>query len=66
MNEGKVMTAKQTLYEIAAYVQERLALLPDEHKRFEYPHIYKVGVSKGLLEVRDKLVSEKLTFSDSK
>jgi nicotinate phosphoribosyltransferase len=66
MNEGKVLIARQTPYEIAAYVQERLALLPDEHKRFEYPHIYKVGASKALLEVRDKLVSEKLTFRDSK
>lgn len=66
MSEGKVLMAKQTPYEISAYVQERLALLPDEHKRFEYPHIYRVGASKALLEVRDKLVSERLTFSDSK
>lgn len=66
MNDGKVQVAKQTPYEIAAYVQERLALLPDEHKRFEYPHIYRVGASKALLEIRDKLMSEKLTFSDSK
>ncbi len=66
MDEGKRLSASQTPYEIAAYVQERLALLPDEHKRFEYPHIYKVGASKALLDVRDKLVNEKLTFRNPK
>ena len=64
MKEGKVLIAKQTPYEIATYVQERLALLPDEHKRFEYPHIYKVGASAHLLKVRDKLVNEKLYFKN--
>jgi nicotinate phosphoribosyltransferase len=62
MQEGKVMMPKQTPYEIASYVQGRLALLPEEHKRFEYPHIYKVGASEGILKIRDKLVSEKLSF----
>jgi len=64
MKEGKVVMAKQTPYEIAAYVQERLALLPDEHKRFEYPHIYKVGASADLLKERDKLLNEKLSFKN--
>lgn len=62
MKEGKRMVTRQTPYEIAAYVQERLALLPEEHKRFEYPHIYKVGASKALLEMRDTMINEKLTF----
>jgi nicotinate phosphoribosyltransferase len=64
MREGNVMIPKQTPYEIAAYVQERLALLPEEHKRFEYPHIYKVGASAALLKVRDTLVNEKLSFKN--
>ncbi len=64
MREGKLIIPKQTPYEIAAYVQERLALLPEEHKRFEYPHIYKVGASEALLKVRDKLVNEKLSFKN--
>jgi nicotinate phosphoribosyltransferase len=64
MKDGKRMMAKQTPYEIAAYVQERLALLPDEHKRFEYPHIYKVGASKALLDMRDAMINEKLTFKN--
>ncbi len=65
MKEGSVMIDKQTPYKIAAYVQERLALLPDEHKRFEYPHIYKVGASKAILEVRDQLVADRLNFKES-
>lgn len=64
MREGNLIKPKQTPYEIAAYVQERLALLPEEHKRFEYPHIYKVGASEALLKVRDKLVNEKLSFKN--
>jgi nicotinate phosphoribosyltransferase len=62
MKEGKWIGGKQTLPDVASYVQERLSLLPDEHKRFEYPHIYKVGASKALLDVRDQLVNEKLSF----
>jgi nicotinate phosphoribosyltransferase len=64
MKDGKMLISKQTPYQIAAYVKERLSLLPDEHKRFEYPHIYKVGASAGVLEVRDRMVNEKLSFKN--
>ncbi len=37
------------------YLMSRVALLPSEHKRFIMPHIYKVGVSKNLLNLRDNL-----------
>ncbi|MCX6239197.1 MAG: nicotinate phosphoribosyltransferase [Bacteroidia bacterium] len=37
------------------YLMSRAALLPAEHKRFIMPHIYKVGSSKELLELRDQL-----------
>jgi len=37
------------------YLMARAALLPAEHKRFIMPHIYKVGSSKALLELRDQL-----------
>ncbi len=66
MDKGKVMIEKQSPYTIAAYAQSRLALLPDEHKRFENPHIYKVGFSAALLKLRDELVSSKLNFQSSK
>jgi len=44
-----------SLNEIADYTQKRLSLLPAEYKRFENPHIYKVGISKKLLQLRDAL-----------
>jgi nicotinate phosphoribosyltransferase len=59
MENGRLSIAKQTPYEIGDYSRSRFALLPDEHKRFEYPHIYKVGISRKLMELRDELVEEK-------
>jgi len=37
------------------YLMKRAALLPAEHKRFIMPHIYKVGSSKALLDLREQL-----------
>lgn len=36
------------------YLMSRTALLPAEHKRFIMPHIYKVGSSMKLLDLRDQ------------
>ena len=36
------------------FLFSRASRLPDEHKRFIMPHIYKVGSSKQLLNLRDK------------
>lgn len=41
--------------EIHQYLCQRAALLPDEHKRFISPHIYKVGISGELFELRGRL-----------
>jgi nicotinate phosphoribosyltransferase len=30
--------------------------LPDEYKRFENPHVYKVGLSTKLNEIRNELI----------
>lgn len=37
------------------YREERMALLPDEYKRLEYPHLYKVGISDALHDLRNAL-----------
>lgn len=55
MADGKVTASQPGLPEIAAYSAERLKMLPEEHKRFEYPHIYKVGISDQLLAERNRL-----------
>ncbi|MDI6698656.1 MAG: nicotinate phosphoribosyltransferase [Candidatus Saccharicenans sp.] len=44
--------------EIAAYTRQRLSQLPAEHKRFEYPHVYKVGLSQKLLALRNELMEK--------
>jgi nicotinate phosphoribosyltransferase len=55
MENGKMVGKNPPLKEIAAYCQSRLKMLPEEHKRFQYPHIYKVGISDQLLRERDEL-----------
>lgn len=57
MVKGKGTIGKKTINEIAAFTKERLKLLPAEYKRFENPHIYKVGLSEALKSQRDKLIA---------
>lgn len=56
MDKGKIITEKKKPEEIAAYVQARLGHLPEEHKRFENPHIYKVGITKRVMDLRSVLI----------
>jgi nicotinate phosphoribosyltransferase len=55
MEKGKILS-KSSARESAAYAKERLTHLPTEHKRFEFPHLYKVGISQKLMALRAKLV----------
>ncbi|TVR33604.1 MAG: nicotinate phosphoribosyltransferase [Balneolaceae bacterium] len=56
MENGKRLTEPRELTEIGDYSQKQLLKLPLEFKRFEYPHIYKIGLSKKLKTKRDQLV----------
>ena len=56
MENGKILIPEQTPSEINAYLQKRFAQLPDEHKRFISPHIYKVGVSEKVLNLKNELL----------
>ncbi|AVR44939.1 nicotinate phosphoribosyltransferase [Christiangramia fulva] len=56
MEGGEVLHEKRSLEEIAAYSLKRLSELPIEFKRFNNPHIYKIGISEKLREERDKLI----------
>ena len=58
MENGIRMKGPSTLKEIATYSQDRLAKLPEEYKRFDNPHIYKVGISKKLESERNRLIEE--------
>ncbi|SRX56037.1 nicotinate phosphoribosyltransferase [Aequorivita sp. CIP111184] len=57
MEKGKTVIAKREVSEIAEYSKKRLAMLPEEYKRFQNPHTYKIGLSEQLKTIRDKLVS---------
>ncbi len=56
MKEGKKTAVTLHLSELRDMAAGRLEKLPPEHKRFDFPHIYKVGVSEKLLELRQKIV----------
>ena len=54
--DGNIIIKNKSVNEIAGYVKSRLEQLPEEHKRFEFPHIYKVGISSKLMNLRDELI----------
>ncbi|WP_035479622.1 nicotinate phosphoribosyltransferase [Gelidibacter mesophilus] len=58
MENGKKLMPPRTVTEIAAYSKSRLEKLPEEYKRFQNPHIYKIGLSAKLKQERDALVQK--------
>jgi len=58
MKDGKRTQASRSLSEISDYVKSNLKKLPSEYKRFNNPHIYKVGISQELKEKREKLLEK--------
>jgi len=58
MVKGKRLKESPSVGEVADYARQRLARLPEEHKRFENPHLYKVGLSERLLNLRSELMEK--------
>jgi len=58
MEDGQRIIEKQSPAAIHNYLKERVRLLPPEHQRFISPHIYKVGISKKLMETRNNLAKQ--------
>jgi len=58
MQNGKRSQESIPLSQIASYSKERLEMLPAEYKRFDNPHVYKVGLSRKLRDERDRLIEE--------
>jgi len=56
MGNGVRLSKPLSLSEIAQYRRDRLKNLPGEYKRFNNPHIYKVGLSDRLKNERDWLI----------
>lgn len=59
MEKGKRLS-NWTVEEAAFYAKVRLAKLPPEHQRFENPHVYRVGASKPILDLRRELLKKHL------
>ena len=57
-DEGKLIVSRPSIKDISDYRSEAMKKLPDEFKRFDNPHIYKVGVTPTLLETRNNLIEE--------
>ncbi len=55
--KGKLLQPLPSPAECHQYLLQRAALLPEEHKRFIMPHIFKVGISGQLLELRNNLIA---------
>jgi nicotinate phosphoribosyltransferase len=55
MENGKRMLSLPSAQESAKYAGDRFQQLNSEHKRFQNPHIYKVGISEKLMKLRDHL-----------
>lgn len=62
MSDGKAVSGQVSLDVLRDRVQARLKQLPEEHKRFHYPHIYKVGISGDLASLRDSLLKSYQNF----
>jgi nicotinate phosphoribosyltransferase len=58
MENGKLVNGLPTLKETVAYARERLSHLSPEHLRFEFPHVYKVGITARLLALRSQMMEQ--------
>ena len=58
MKEGKISNQLPSIEKSAAFAQKRLDHFPEEMKRFDNPHVYKVGLGKELKELRNNLKSK--------
>jgi len=58
VKNGKLVYNFPTIEEIREKTKQNLSLLPAEYKRLINPHIYSVGISKKLKQLKEKLVKQ--------
>lgn len=58
MDNGEILVNITNPKDSAKYARKRLSKLQKEHKRFENPHIYKVGISEKLMNLRNDLLNQ--------
>jgi len=62
VESGELKESLATINQASAYRAERFACLPMEHKRFHHPHVYKVGISEALMNLRKRLNTQARTW----
>ena len=60
VRDGRQVADFPALQATQAFARDRFAMLPDEHKRFANPHIYRVGLSEKLYDLRQTLIEKRL------
>ncbi len=58
VENGKTTVEPGNVQDSAKYCRQAISELQPEYKRFENPHIFKVGVSKKLLDTRSELIEK--------
>ncbi len=58
MDKGEILVDIPNPKDSARYARKRLSKLQKEHKRFENPHIYKIGISEKLMDLRNHLLNQ--------
>ncbi|HSV87019.1 MAG TPA: nicotinate phosphoribosyltransferase [Bacteroidales bacterium] len=58
MEHGKALNGMQNPAVLREKVQKRLEYLAPEHKRFDFPHLYKVGISEALSDLRSQIICQ--------
>lgn len=63
VENGKPVMIFPGLADVRAFARERFNRLPDGHKRFVHPHMYRIGLSNALYNLRRRLIKERRTTS---
>jgi nicotinate phosphoribosyltransferase len=58
IDDGNVLSTVSEISDISNYRKQSLSKLSEEHKRFDNPHIFKVGITPELLKLRDQLLDQ--------
>jgi len=58
ISKGELVGKIATIEEAASYAKKRLTYLSAEYRRFEFPHEYKVGISRRLMNLQRKLLEQ--------
>lgn len=56
IHKGEEIVALPEVEEIVEYKKKQFLRLQEEYKRFDNPHIYKIGISTNLMKLRDHLL----------